>query len=133
MLSTSRHLHAPLISRTSGRSLENVKHSDAPPEIGRIGKKCSFLLLGLTGVTRKKLYACENATKVKRYRQTWNCVPSTLVIILYILLVFMVIYCRYKFRRGPGSVVGIATVYGLDGPGIESRWRRDFPHLSRPT
>ena len=22
---------------------------------------------------------------------------------------------------GPGSVVGIATVYGLDGPGIESR------------
>jgi len=30
-------------------------------------------------------------------------------------------------------VVGIATAYGLDGPGIESRWRgRDFPHLSRP-
>ena len=26
---------------------------------------------------------------------------------------------------------GIATSYGLDGPGIESRWRRDFPHLSR--
>ena len=21
---------------------------------------------------------------------------------------------------------------GLDGPGIESRWGRDFPHLSRP-
>ena len=33
---------------------------------------------------------------------------------------------------GPGSVVGIATGYGLDGPGIESRWGRDFPHLSRP-
>jgi hypothetical protein len=33
---------------------------------------------------------------------------------------------------GPGSVVGIATVYRLDGPGIESRWGRDFPHLSRP-
>jgi len=31
-----------------------------------------------------------------------------------------------------GSVVGIATVYGPDGPGIESRWGRDFPHLSRP-
>jgi hypothetical protein len=29
-------------------------------------------------------------------------------------------------------VVGIATGYGLDSPGIESRWRRDFPHLSRP-
>jgi hypothetical protein len=23
---------------------------------------------------------------------------------------------------GPGSTVGIATGYGLDGPGIESRW-----------
>ena len=33
---------------------------------------------------------------------------------------------------GPGSVVGITTGYGLDGPGIESRWGRDFPHLSRP-
>jgi hypothetical protein len=31
-----------------------------------------------------------------------------------------------------GSSVGIATDYGLDGPGIESRWGRDFPHLSRP-
>ena len=27
---------------------------------------------------------------------------------------------------GPGSVVGIATVYGLDGPGIESRWVARF-------
>jgi len=33
---------------------------------------------------------------------------------------------------GPGSVVGRATGYGLDGPGIETRWGRDFPHLSRP-
>jgi hypothetical protein len=33
---------------------------------------------------------------------------------------------------GPGSVVGIATAYGLDGPGIKSQWGRDFPHLSRP-
>ena len=28
---------------------------------------------------------------------------------------------------GPGSSVGIATDYGLDGLGIESRWGRDFP------
>jgi hypothetical protein len=34
--------------------------------------------------------------------------------------------------RGPGSSVSIATGYGLDGQGIESRWRRDFPHLSSP-
>ena len=30
------------------------------------------------------------------------------------------------------SVVGLATGYGLDGPVIESRWGRDFPHLSTP-
>jgi len=29
-------------------------------------------------------------------------------------------------------VFGIATGYGLDGPGIESRWGRNFLHLSRP-
>jgi hypothetical protein len=34
---------------------------------------------------------------------------------------------------GPGSSVGIVTGYGLDGPGIESRWEQDFLHLSRPT
>ena len=33
---------------------------------------------------------------------------------------------------GPDSSVGITTDCGLDGPGIESRWERDFPHLSRP-
>jgi hypothetical protein len=33
---------------------------------------------------------------------------------------------------GPGSSVGIATGYELDGPGIEFRWGRDFPHLSSP-
>jgi hypothetical protein len=26
----------------------------------------------------------------------------------------------------------IATRHDLDGPGIESRWRRDFLHTSRP-
>jgi hypothetical protein len=41
---------------------------------------------------------------------------------------------------GPGSSVGIATGYELDGPGIvnkehykkKSRWGRDFLHTSRP-
>jgi hypothetical protein len=40
----------------------------------------------------------------------------------------------YDYDDGttPGSVAGIATGYGLDGPGIESRCGRDFSHLSRP-
>ena len=29
--------------------------------------------------------------------------------------------------------VGIATRYRLDGPGIESRWRRDIPQPHRPS
>jgi hypothetical protein len=32
---------------------------------------------------------------------------------------------------GPGSSAGIATGYGLDGPGIESRWGLDFSYTSR--
>ena len=33
---------------------------------------------------------------------------------------------------GPGSSVGIATGYGLDGLEIGSRWGRHFTHLFRP-
>ena len=31
-----------------------------------------------------------------------------------------------------GNSVGVGTHYGLDGPGIEFRWGRDFTHKSRP-
>jgi hypothetical protein len=50
-----------------------------------------------------------------------------------------VLFLHYNTRRGmvpksgPVSVVGIATVYGLDGPGFESLWGRDFPHMSKPS
>jgi hypothetical protein len=33
---------------------------------------------------------------------------------------------------GRDSSVGTATRYGLEGPGNEVRWKRDFPHPSRP-
>jgi hypothetical protein len=33
---------------------------------------------------------------------------------------------------GRDSSGGIATGYGLDGPGIEFWWGRDFSHTSRP-
>jgi hypothetical protein len=32
----------------------------------------------------------------------------------------------YLWFCGPGSSVGIATGYGMDGPGIESRWGEIF-------
>jgi hypothetical protein len=42
---------------------------------------------------------------------------------------FLPIVHRYV---GRDSVVGKVTCYGLDGPGIESQWGRDFSQLSRP-
>ena len=54
-----------------------------------------------------------------------------LYVTLYVILTAFFIFRRNLLRKY-GSSVGIATGYGLDGPGIESRWGRDFPHLSRP-
>jgi hypothetical protein len=42
----------------------------------------------------------------------------------HLLITFMVV--------GRDSSVGIATHYGLDGPGIESLWWQVFPHPPRP-
>ena len=55
-----------------------------------------------------------------------NCGQIKSLAVFNIFLWLLAIFC------GPGSSVGIATGYGLDGPGIESRWGQDFPHLSRP-
>jgi hypothetical protein len=38
---------------------------------------------------------------------------------------------RYKVKESAKKEDGIATRYGLDGPVIQSRWGRDFPHPSR--
>ena len=42
---------------------------------------------------------------------------------LYRQKIFMVFF---SVRVGAGSVVGIAIAYGLEGPGIESRWGEIF-------
>jgi hypothetical protein len=42
-------------------------------------------------------------------------------------------YVTVIYFVGRDSSVGIATGYGLDGSGIESRRGRDFPHQSKPT
>jgi hypothetical protein len=39
---------------------------------------------------------------------------------------------KFDSLGGPVRVVGIATGYGLDGPGIESQCGRVFLHLFRP-
>jgi hypothetical protein len=49
---------------------------------------------------------------------------STEAVVAYFIAVYNQSWSR-------DSVVGIATRYGLDVPGIESKWGRDFLHLSR--
>jgi hypothetical protein len=51
--------------------------------------------------------------------------------IKYVWLSFLLgkglqLFAMYTVKCGPGSVVGIATGYGLDGPGIECRWGARF-------
>jgi len=44
--------------------------------------------------------------------------------------------CVTLIRHDKYLIFGITlsnTGYGLDSPGVESRWGQDFPHLSRPT
>ena len=41
-------------------------------------------------------------------------------------------FLEFRLKKGRDSSVSIANHYGLDGPGIEFRWGRDFPHPSRP-
>jgi len=50
-----------------------------------------------------------------------------IIIIIITIIIFIII------KWGWDIAVDIATRYGLDGPGIESRWGRDFPHPSRPS
>jgi hypothetical protein len=54
------------------------------------------------------------------------------VIILVSILGFLSLSLVILLECGPGSSVSIATDYGLDGPGIESRWGRDFSLTSHP-
>ena len=61
-------------------------------------------------------------------------VRKVMYICMYVCNDWISDFCLcYIHWSGPASVVGIATGYGLDGTGIESRRGRDFPHLSRPT
>ena len=39
---------------------------------------------------------------------------------------------RTRLTAAWDTAVGITTCYGLDGPGVEFLWGRDFPHPSTP-
>jgi hypothetical protein len=66
------------------------------------------------------------------YHKLETSIRKAAVIILYTATPANPIFYNLFFSNGPRSSVGIATVYSVDGPGIESRWGRDFPYLSSP-
>jgi hypothetical protein len=73
------------------------------------------------------------------YRFTWDKTCQSKHNVTYVIILYYIrrALCNIVILRmshccvGPGISVGIATGYGLDGPGIESQWGKDFPHLSR--
>jgi hypothetical protein len=71
--------------------------------------------IGNTGVT-------SGGQKLFIYKQVY----------LQLIAQYLVFLLLNVSTLGRHSSVGIATRYGLDRLGIESWWRRDFPHQSRP-
>jgi hypothetical protein len=88
-----------------------------------VGKKLTFKNIRICFVQ------CCRAHCVTEMLSLWSWQQCFLRLRLSKIYIYIYIH---KVKCGPVSVVGIATAYGLDGPGIESRWGRDFPHLSRP-
>ena len=78
---------------------------------------------------RRKLYLknCVTQGKLLQY-----CKIVTAFLMCLVTLTAWNVQSALDLTKGGDSSVGIATCYGLDGPGIESRWGRDFPHPSRP-
>jgi hypothetical protein len=55
-------------------------------------------------------------------------IKCVVCVVLYIFYL-----CKFNiWRSEPVSSVGIANGYGLESPGIESRWSQDFQHTSIP-
>ena len=48
---------------------------------------------------------------------------------IYVYYIWYYVVVKYILHMGRDKVVGTATRYRLDGPEIESHWRRDFPAL----
>jgi hypothetical protein len=81
-------------------------------------------------VTPQEKHSLNICTQFLEEVLTVNCSPDMNRGLLFIVM--LPIYnenVRSGSRNGAG---GITTRYGLEGPGIESRWGRDFPPLSRP-
>ena len=57
------------------------------------------------------------------------CMYVCVCMFMYVCVCMYIYICMCIY--GPGSSVGIATDYGMDGPGIKSQWD-EILHPSRP-
>jgi hypothetical protein len=74
-------------------------------------------------ITQKVAYSMAFFLALWRMPEKWNLLQQQSVSHILIILLSVILRCVWSV-----SSVGTATDYGLDGPGIESRWGgRDFP------
>jgi hypothetical protein len=140
------------ISNTSSElSWVSLRSSAVPPFCFTNFKLCKIALVFLRPARSSELTAyCVNYIPLRfhrrspkisyiytflehLYRRGWPKVCITKHMTLFQITNhdnFLIILHLNNVICGPGSSVGIATGYGLDSPGIESRLVRDFPHLS---
>ena len=90
------------------------------------------LWVALTCVGRAQSGCCGDETGVRGTVLGQTFTATFCCSFLHCVTLLLLTHCTLSNALGPDGSVGIATRYGLDGPGIESRWWRDFPHLSRP-
>ena len=80
------------------------------------------------------------ASQLQRCLQEQQKLNNIYIYIYIYILIYLVIDSVVGFLinlslshyMGRDGAVGIATRCGLERPGIDSRWRRDFPHPSWP-
>jgi hypothetical protein len=109
---SSRTWHIPLLSV---QWIKSWWWTDELSETCRVACHNKFVkLVHLVGFIIKKFVTMRGHANVKTNSQSYNFVRFNI------------------YFGGQDDAVVIATCYGLEGPGIELRWGRDYPRPSRP-
>jgi len=90
-----------------------------------------YLFIVSVYVAANNIYIFSVATEIQQWISLALFSTYRIFVLQLTTISFKYYVWLYSCLSGPGSVLGIATGYGLVGLGIESRWGRDFPHLSR--